>query len=422
MFNRLFLFVCLFFFVSCEVEIDNVNHNTITLKTDKTNDYTVISSSKEEYFFLFDKNLEYGDNTSVLLNATGNVIVDFKNDLNMVVSGKFYKESSILLSLDTKKLLLYDIKSAKSYEVVIDNLRKNFLDYNEFYLVNDSVAICTTDRSFGGDNYLGNNLLIVDLKQHEIRSIEEDIISIYQIEEELFYTKSFQFSYKIDSDKGVKQWVDIGKKALNLTSNRFYSTYITWGGLSKKLQELLGKENEDYSDRLYNLSLLNKSRYENNYSFEVMNNKSKEIIFKDVFPKEGYDIQTVNFINDSNIAITLFKRSSPATTRVFLYSIKDNGYEMLPEGRKLIHSTKNHVVLSSHKGSLGIYSLIDKKMKEVKIVGEMVEQFMSKGSSDNFFYATKNIGMGCDLYKLDIPMGTIHKVKELTNEELGYIN
>lgn len=415
----LVLLICLFPLISCEMSIDTPK-DKIKGAHAGAYDYTVIVSQNENYLFLFDKNLRYGDNTAVLLNRSGEVIADLNERSHMIASAKFFNDSLLLLSLEEKRLLLYNIKQGNSYEVVVDELNKNFLHYDEFYLINSSVAVCVTDRGFGGSNYLGNDLVAIDLEEDEVVSIDKDIISVYKIGDELFYTKGFQFSYKVEADKGIEQCADIGKKALSITSNSLFSAYITWSGLSEKLQELLDQHSEDYSDRLYDLSLLNQWRYDNSYSFEVMNNESQKVILNDTFPKEGYDIQSISFANNSDIVMTLFQRDAPAITRVLVYSIGNNEQQWLPEGSKLLYTSEEYLILSSNEGYLSIYSFLDKKMREVEVVGEMVEQFMSKGSSGSFFYATKNIGKGCSLYRLDMSSGTIQKVKYLTNIELGH--
>src|SRR5690606_4538191 len=277
---------------------NQVNRNMFNKKTV----YTVIADGGNNYAFLYEKNLDLGDSTALLLNKNGEIIENFKSRKefdNMIISGTFYKNKSLLLSLNTKKLLLYEITTGGSYYSSVNEYKDNFLEYGQFFLLNDSVAVFLTENDYGGANYAGKNLIALNMKTGQKKILAENIGSMYKNGEGIYFIKELKNVYLISSNVQIKQVSDVGKNVIELNGNTSYSGYLFWPGLSDKLNILLHKKLKDYSERIYEFNEINQTRYRSSYSFELIDNKLNKVVFKDIFPKDGYDIQTIRIISNT---------------------------------------------------------------------------------------------------------------------------
>ena len=414
------LIICVLLF-SCNNRDSPKNNNQINRKMfNNKKEYTVIADGGNNYAFLFEKNLDLGDSTALLINKNGEIIKNFKSRKevdNMIISGTFYKNKSLLLSLNTRKLLLYEITTGNTYYSSVNEYKDNFLEQGQFFLVNDSVAIFLTENDYGGANYAGKNLIALNMKTGQKKNLAENIGSMYKNEEGIYFIKELKNVYLISSNVEIKQVSDVGKNVIELNGNTSYSGYLFWTGLSDRLNILLDKKLKDYSDRIYEFSEINQTRYKSSYSFELMDNKLNKVVFKDIFPKDGYDIQTIKIISNTHVLFTMFNRKSPAIKKTLILTIMDKRYHPLPENRWILGNTYDYVLLDGDE--LGVYNLKNYNINEVVKSENISEIYMNKGCCGFYFYATPNIGFGSDLYMIDVENLTEKKIKHLSPQELN---
>lgn len=408
------LFLCLSFF-SCNTGEQNqdrveVSNSSVLNKLE----YVAIADGSSNFIFLFDKNLNLGDSTALLLNSNGEILKDFKKrkeNNDMIVAGTFYKGKALLLSLNKRKLLLYEVATGNTFYCPVNEVKDNFLQQDQFYLLNDSIALFVTAKDHGGSDFTGKNLIAVNMKSGQKIILAENIGRIYRSDECVYFTKEFNSIYAIDSDAKVKLLIKTSKSVIDLTGNISFSGYLTWDNLDERLNVLWYKNIKSYTDRIFEFSEINDYRYKSDYSFELINNKTNKVVFKEDFPKDGYDIYSVRIVGKTHVLFKLFKRNSPNSKKVMILTVEDKQYHNLPKNRILLGIDENHLIIDGNK--LGIYNINTQEINETFSSANVSEVYMNRGCCGFYYYVTPNFGKGFDLYRIDLNSSSVKRIKRL---------